>query len=105
MTISALSRAADSDRLGRALDLYRDLSVALSGQIARVKADTGGDADFKDPTDVLKAHQRALQSVHDAEASLVKRSRAEGYGGSGELDLDAARAEIRGRLALRAANG
>ena len=42
MTISASDAAADSDRLDRSLELYRDLSVALRGQIAQLKAGTGG---------------------------------------------------------------
>ena len=45
MNISASETAADSDRLGRTLELYRDLSVALLGQIANLKADTVGEVD------------------------------------------------------------
>ncbi len=102
MTISALNQAADLDRLERSLALYRDLSVALSGQIALLKA---GTVDAKEPSEALKAHQRALNSVLEAEASLVKRSRASADGASVELDFDAARAEILDRLAVRAAEG
>jgi len=99
MTISASGRAADSDRLDRALELYRDLSVALRGRVDQLKA----GADPAKADDAVKVHQKAMLSVHDAEANLVKRSRA-GAGGV-EIDLDSARAEILARLALWAAEG
>jgi hypothetical protein len=104
MTISASDAAADSDRLDRSLELYRDLSVALRGRIAQLKAGTS-DADGKGAEEALKSYNRALQTVLDAEAGLVKRSRAWGGGAGGELDLDAARAEILARLAVRVAAG
>jgi hypothetical protein len=99
MTISASDPAAASDRLDRALALYRDLSVALRGQVDDLKA----TIDPKEAKEALLAHNKALQSVIDAEADLDKRNRA-GAGGV-ELDLDSARAEILARLALRAAEG
>ena len=105
MAFSASDQAADGDPLGRSLDLYRDLSVALSGRIALLKAGTGGDADCADSTGALAAHRRSLQTVLDAEASLVKRSRAGAEGAGGELDLEAARAEILARLARLGAAG
>jgi hypothetical protein len=105
MTISARDQAADSDRLDRSLELYRDLSVALGGRIAQLKAGTGEDANCEQAADALKAHQRILQTVLDAEASLVKRSKAGAGGASVELDLDAARAEIVARLAVRSTAG
>jgi len=97
MTISASHPAADSDWLDRALALYRDLSVALRGQVDHLKA----EIDPAKAEKALLAHNRTLRSVLDAEASLVKPSRA-GAGGVG-LDLDSARAEILARLALRVA--
>lgn len=103
MNISASETAADSDRLGRTLELYRDLSVALLGRIAKLKADTVGEeiADAKTER-LLEGHRKALQTVFDAEASLVKRSRS--GGGSGvQLDLDAARVEVVQRLGSWAA--
>ena len=100
MTISASDAAADSDRLDRSLELYRDLSVALRGQIAQLKAGTGGDAGGKGAEEALRSYHRALQTVLEAEAGLVKRSRAGAGGAGGELDLDAARAEILARLAV-----
>jgi hypothetical protein len=95
MTSSAVDRA-DSDRLGRTLDLYRDLTVALRDRITLVKAGTGEDV--KDALDAVRDHRKVLQTVLEIEASLGIRSRA-WAGGTGELDLDAARAEIVARLA------
>lgn len=105
MTLSALGAAANGDRLERSLELYREMSVALSGAIARVKAGTAGTGESKALEDALKAHCRALNTVLEAEASLVKRSTAGVVGKSGELDLEAARAEILARLARWAAEG
>lgn len=99
MTISAIEPGrADEDRLERNLVLYRDLSVALQEKITVIKAG-GGDADCKDVLDALKAHQRALQTVLELEAGLVKKNRSWTDGGGGEFDLAAARAEILARLA------
>ena len=96
MTISASDRA-DSDKLENSLELYRDLAVVISGQITHLKAGTG-DESCKVSEDALKAHRRALERVLEAEASLVKRSKADGSGAT--LDLDKARAEILARLAV-----
>jgi hypothetical protein len=103
MTISASDAAADSDKLDRSLELYRDLSVALRGQIAQLKAGAGGDAGGTGAEEALRSYHGALQTVLEAEASLVKPSRAGAEGAGGELDLDAARAEILARLAVRVA--
>lgn len=86
------------------LELYRDLSVALRGMIARLKANAGGDAGEgkdagKEVESALASHRKALQSVLDIEASFGKRKQAWADGAS-ELDLDAARAEIAQRLAV-----
>ena len=102
MRISASDEAADSDRLERSLELYRDLSVALRGQIDQLKAANDGRLEGKSAEDALKLFNRAL-SAAEAEASLVKRSRAGAEGAGGKLDLDAARAEILARLAVRVA--
>ncbi len=49
--------------------------------------------------EAVKAHHRALLTVLDLEASLVKRSKSWTQGGGQELDLGAARAEVLERLA------
>ncbi|PZQ51650.1 MAG: hypothetical protein DI556_05720 [Rhodovulum sulfidophilum] len=96
MTFSADELAAPGDLLARARELYRDLSVALHGRIAR-------EIDGEDPGGgrrneaLIQAHRAALRAVLEIEAGLGERSRTDGAGG--ELDLDAARAEILARLA------
>ena len=102
MTSSAGEWAGDSDWLDRTLELYRDLSVALRDRITFLKAEIGEDADCKKTMEALKDHQRHLQTVLDNEAKIGRRSR-EWAGGAGELDLDAARAEIVARLSVWAA--
>ncbi len=105
MTISAITRAADSDRLDRMLDLYRDLTVALSDRIAQLKTTaTHSDFDCKKLENDLASHRKLMQSVFDLEASLGK-CRQRGDGESVELDLGAARTEILARLAHWAAGG
>jgi len=104
MTISALEEVRSSELLERNFELYRDLSVALRDRITLLKAGSAfSDKDeqaCKEAVEALKAQHRSLQSVLDIEASLVKRSRCWTDGGGGELDLDAARAEILARLAV-----
>lgn len=98
MTISALEELGSNDFLDRNFELYRDLSVALQDRITLLKA--GGEPTAtKDAVDAVKAHHRALQTILDLEASLVKRKRCWTDGGGGELDLADARAEILARLA------
>jgi hypothetical protein len=99
MTISA--DAADSDRLERNLALYRDLTMALRHRITLLVA--GHCNDGKGVADLAGAHRRALEKVLDIEAGLGKRIKANDGGAGGELDLDAARAEVLARLAVRAA--
>jgi hypothetical protein len=100
MTISANGRAAASDLLERSLELYRDLSVALGERIAKFKlGGAGEDDDCRTQVDAVKDYHRALQTVLDLEASLGKRRKAWVDGTCVELDLAAARDEIRKRLA------
>lgn len=86
------------------LDLYRDLTVALSERIADLKTRHGDDAECKKIGDSLREHRRLMQSVFELEASLGK-CRQLGEGASGELDLGAARTEILARLATWSAGG
>ena len=103
MTSSAGEWAGDSDWLGRTFELYRDLSVALRDRITFLKAGVGEDADDKKTlVESIKDHQRILQTVLDNEGKIGRRSR-EWAGGTGVLDLDAARAEIVARLSVWAA--
>ena len=100
MTISAEYEVHASDLLARAIELYRDLSLALQDKISVLKSGIGLDAIDKETEDAVKRHQKLLQSVLDIEASVGKRSKACGAGTAVELDLDAARAEIAARLAV-----
>ena len=102
MSSSAGEWAADSGWLDRALELYRDLSVALAERITVLKAGIGGDADCKKLMVSVEVYQKHLQTVLDHEAKIGRRSR-EWAGAAGELDLDAARAEIVARLSVWAA--
>ena len=104
MTSSASEWATDSGWLDRALELYRDLSVALSDRITELKAALGEDPECKKTMDALQVHQRHLRTILDHEGKLGRRSR-EWAGGAGELDLVAARAEIVARLSVWAAAG
>jgi hypothetical protein len=99
MTSSALDELRSGDLLARNCEMYRDLSLALKERIALLKAGAGGDAGCKETVEALKAHHKALQTVLELEATLVKRTRSWTDGGGGELDLAAARAEILERLA------
>jgi hypothetical protein len=106
MTSSAVDLAAQSDRLARTLDLYRDLTVALRDRITLLKAGTGRDDACKAAEDAVREHRRVLTTVLEIEAKLGIRSKEWAVaGGTGELDLDAARAEIVARLAVRASEG
>lgn len=107
MTISAAEELHSGDVLARNFEMYRDLSLALKERIARIKEGVDDDPKCKATLDLLKDQSKALQTVLDLEASLVKRSKAWGGGGAGggELDLLAARTEIAQRLAAWGAEG
>ena len=102
MQISAIDEVDAGDLLARNFELYRDLSLALQERITLLKAGVGGgtaDDPCKAAVEAVKTHHRALQTVLELEASLVKRKRSWTDGGGGDLDLAAARAEILERLA------
>lgn len=108
MTISAAEELRSGDVLARNFEMYRDLSLALKERIARIKEGVeDDDPKCKATLDLLRDQSKALQTVLDLEASLVKRSKAWGDpgAGGGELDLVAARAEIAQRLAAWGAEG
>lgn len=85
------------------LDLYRDLTVALSDRIADLKSGKAG-VDCKKLGSDLADHRKLMQSVFELEANLGK-SRKLGEGAGVELDLGAARAEVLARLAAWDADG
>jgi hypothetical protein len=100
MTISAGESASDREVFERSIELYRDLSVALRERITHLKTEAGGSAGGPCRRELILRHQAALQSVLDLEAGLGTRVGRSGETSGVELDLDAARAEIRARLAL-----
>ena len=102
MTSSAGEWTGESDWLSRAFELYRDLSVALAARITKLKSETISGSDCEKAMESFKDYHRALQTVLDHEAKIGRRSK-EWAGGNGELDLDAARAEIVARLSVWAA--
>jgi hypothetical protein len=102
MTISAKAEGLDGDTLARALDLYRDLSLALKRTVDDLAQTTGHSHDPRGHGDLIRRHERSLRSVLEFGASVEQRWNARG--GGAELDLDAARAEIRARLARFAAD-
>lgn len=83
--------------------LYADLTEQLHGTLAQLKRDYLTE-ESKGLADALKAHRKALQSLLDLELSFAKS--AEGTKTSNDLDLNAAKTEVLGRLdRLAAARG
>lgn len=80
------------------------MAEALAEAIGALRADAENKNGAKDRLELIRLHQKALQTVIDLEVGIEKRS-GDGPGArSGELDLDAARAEIHRRVSgIRAA--
>ncbi len=97
MTTPAKAVVRENDFLERTMDLYRDLSLALRKAIVDLQAEAATGEASRGHQDLIRSHQKCLQTVLDCEASLGKRIGT--GGGGGGYDLDAARAEIRARLA------
>ncbi len=90
----------DLSTLARARKLFADLSRSLDGEIDRLQAgkDTENDKDrTKDLTDLVRQNQKALQTVLEQEAKLMRETDKQ-RPGEGVIDLDQARAEIARRL-------
>jgi phage terminase large subunit-like protein len=79
MTISAKAEGRGGDLLARALDLYRDLSVALKRTVDDLSQTADGG---KGHADLIRSHQKSLQSVLELEASFGQRSQAPAEGSS-----------------------
>lgn len=75
--------------------LYADLTEQLQSTLAQLKRDYLTD-EAKGLADALKAHRKALQSLLDFELGFAKS--AEGTKTPDDLDLDAAKTEVLGRL-------
>ena len=108
---------AGSTTFTRAVSLYDSLAAALEesiellrAQSAQVAAGREGPAITKTLLEQIKLHQKALQTVLDFQSRLFKDNRSTRRFGSGvsadpagALDLQAARDEVRRRLARLAA--
>jgi len=86
--------------------LCRMLAQALHRSLVQQEIPLDTDFDLKTHHSILQSYQKALQTLIAIESDIEKRRNEERGGGSSELDLDAARREILGRIAvLRDAGG
>ncbi len=91
----------DLSILARARKLFADLSRSLDGEIDRLQAALKTEDDAaraKALTDLIRQNQKALQTVLDMEAKLMREADKQ-RPGEGVIDLAHARAEITRRLA------
>ncbi len=75
--------------------LYADLTEQLRRSLEQLKLDYITD-EAKGLAEAIKAHRKALQTLLDYELGFAKS--AEGTKTSDDLDLDAAKTEVLGRL-------
>ncbi len=93
--------AVDLSALARARKLFAGLSRSLDGEIDRLQAALNTEIDesrAKVMTELVRQNQKALQTVLDMEAKLMRKA-DEQRPGEGVIDLALARAEITRRLA------
>ena len=95
----------DERRLANAIDLYRDLSEALTARLSAIRRHDPANDGAKGVGDSVRETHKALQTVLDYEARLGRRNGTDTGGGALELDLAGARAEILARLARWNAEG
>lgn len=81
-----------------AMGLYKSLHKALREAISLLEDANEPEGTAKAVGETIKSHRKALQSIIDIEVDLGKRNK-NGAASSIELDMDAARAEIIGRVA------
>lgn len=105
MTDSANDRTLDERRLANAIDLFRDVSEALTARLSAVKRHEAGNAGLDGVETSVKDVHKALQTVLDYEARLGRRNGTDAGGRAFELDLAGAREEILARLARWNAEG
>ena len=92
--------------LDRARTLFADLSKALEAEIDRLQFEertADGEARLKIVTELIRQNQKALGTVLDIEAKLMRDPDGTGGPRRAALDLEDARAEIARRLARLAA--
>lgn len=88
--------AGAAERLAKAREVYAWVFRALQDSLKTLESgdDTLGDAKTRDA--LFRQHVKQLQMVFEIEGSLDEHGNKTG---AGRIDLDAARAEIRERLA------
>jgi len=91
----------------RACALYEEIAETLTGVLSAIRREGDAAAPLnRAELEVVKAHQKTILMVLDFEAQLLKqRPPAARTAGGSSLDLDAARAEVVGRLARLAGEG
>jgi hypothetical protein len=86
--------------------LYGMISEALAEAVQSLRAQAGDKTDAKERLELIRLHQKTLQTVIDLEVGLEKRGSESNGTVAVELDLDAARAEIHRRISgIRSAEG
>ncbi len=98
---SADQAAVNLSILARARKLFAGLSRSLDGEIDRLQAALETETDegrVKALTELIRQNQKALQTVLDMEAKLMREADKQ-RPGEGVIDLAHARAEITRRLA------
>ncbi|MEM8786755.1 MAG: hypothetical protein AAGE76_00680 [Pseudomonadota bacterium] len=91
----ASGAGGDPERLEQARAVYGALFRALRASLDKLEAGDESVGDAKHRQDLYRAHLRQFQQVFEIEGSLGTGSTQ----GAGAIDLDAARDEIRQRLA------
>lgn len=92
--------AVNLSTLARARKLFAGLSRSLDGEIDRLTAVLDSETDecrINALTELIRQNQRALQTVLDLEAKLIRETDKQ-RPGEGVIDLAQARAEITRRL-------
>jgi hypothetical protein len=84
--------------MARACEVYDSLSETLTITIRKLNAGEPAPPLTPEELDALKAHQRAILTVLDYEAQLIKRRTGDPPGADAALDLEAARLEVARRL-------
>ncbi len=117
ITPECAAAPAGSITFTRAVGLYDSLAAALEGAIRQLQARTSHQVEAQEPhagkllLEQIKSHQKALQTVLDFQSRLLKEDRSSRRTPSGRsadsggaLDLQAARDEVRRRLARLSAD-
>lgn len=78
-----------------AIELYNDLSEELVAAL-KILRDGGKDLEAKSRAETIKAHRKALQTIHEIELHIFGKPKQDGE--VHEINLETARSEIFSRL-------